>query len=108
MTFLVLDILENLVLMFNNVLYDLSFVLNIRIGFLRIENTLFEVMRPLLFLINVERLYTYKEALMKYTIVQLFKIDKRDSQNSCSKTVLIEIKKIYIIYGLKKQLQNVS
>ena len=102
MIFLTLNQIENLVLTFNNVQYDLSFVLNIKIKFLRIENTLFRVMRSLLFLINIKRLYVCNDVLIKYIIVQLFKINKRDSQNLCSKTVLIKIKKILIIYRLKK------
>ena len=69
MIFLTLNQLKNLVLTFNNVQYDLSFVLNIKIGFLRIENALFGVMRSLLFLINTERLYVYDDVLMKYIIV---------------------------------------
>ena len=78
MIFLTLNRLENLVLILNNVQHDLSFVFNIKIELLRIENTLFEVMRSLLFLINTERPYTYNDVQIKYTIVRLFKIDKRD------------------------------
>ena len=47
-------------------------------------------MRPLLFLINTEELYTYNNAQMKYMIIQLFKIDERDSQNSCSEAICQE------------------
>ena len=91
-----------------NVQHDLSSILNIKIRLLRIENTLFEIIRPLLFLINVERLYVYNDSLTKRTIEQLFEIDKRNSQNSCSDVVLIEIKKILVISELQKQLQNVN
>ena len=59
-------------------------------------------------MINKEKSYTCNDVQIKYTIVQLFKINKKDSQNSCFKTVLTEIKKVLIIYGPQKQLQNVN
>ena len=104
MIFLRLNQFENLILIFNNVQHDLSFILNIKIRFLRIENTLFKVMRPLLFLINIKGLYVYNDDLTKRMIEQLFEIDKRDFQNSCFKIVLIEIEKILVIFELQKQL----
>ena len=100
MIFLTLNQFENLVLIFNNVQHDLSSVLNIKIGFLRIKNTLFKVMKFLLFLINIERLYVYDDDLTKYTIEQLFEINERNSQNSCFEIILIEIKKILVISRL--------
>ena len=100
MIFLTLNQLENLVLIFNNVQHDLSSVLNIKIELLRIGNTLFKVMRPLLFLINVERLYVYDDDLTRRTIEQLFETNERDSQNSCSGIVLVEIEKVLVISEL--------
>ena len=86
----------------------MSFVLNIKIGLLRIGNALFGVMRPLLSLVNTEGLYAYGDGLTKHTIEQLFEIDGRDSQNSCSGVVLVGIEKVLVISGLQKQLQNVN
>ena len=68
MIFLTLNQLENLILIFNNVQYNLSFILNTKIKFLRIKNALFKVIKSLLFLVNVKRLYVYDDDLTKCTI----------------------------------------
>jgi hypothetical protein len=65
---------------------------------------LFEVMRPLLFLVNTETLYDSRETVVRLMITPVFSINERAFQNSCSKNALVGIQKALIISEAKRLL----
>jgi hypothetical protein len=56
------------------------------------------VTRLLLFSVNAEELYGYKDILIKSTNGSIFDVDRRDFPNLYFKAVLVKIKKVFIIF----------
>jgi hypothetical protein len=92
-----LSLLENQVLIFINKQYILPFILNIKNGLLRIKNALFRVIKPLLFLASAEMLYDYSKTVERLITKPVFKINRKASLNLCSRVVLAEIKRDFVI-----------
>jgi hypothetical protein len=75
----------------------LSFILNIKIRLLRTRNALFRIIKPLLFLVNTETLYSYSKIVVRPIIKPVFKINRKTFLSLYSKAILAEIKKDLII-----------
>jgi hypothetical protein len=73
---------------------------------LRTGNALFEVLRPLLFLIIIKAHYAYNEIIKRRTIILLFEINKRGSLNSYFRAVLVKTKRGPIIFELRRLLKR--
>jgi hypothetical protein len=58
--------------------------------------------RFLLFLIIVKELYNYKRAILKFINESIFNINRRDILNLYFKAILIKIKRVLIIFRIKK------
>ena len=64
-------------------------------------------MRPLSFWVNEENQYEFDEMLKMYMKITVFDEDERDLQNLCFEIIFNEMKRVLVIFKIKRPLLNV-